>query len=73
VDDIRLALSAWAERLELYERAYAVASRLCASGTEADVPEDLKTVVSYWKASVLGADRASHQLLSYARASKRTP
>ena len=59
-------LACWTARAELHARAYAVAVRLCARFAKG-LPEDVRTVVSYWQSSVLAADDTAEQLLAYAR------
>src|SRR5262249_7164216 len=52
------------ERTPLHERAQRAALKLCRRYEK--VPQDVRTVISFWQASRASAERAARALLAYA-------
>jgi hypothetical protein len=61
-----MTLGSWIPRALLHQRAHGVALRLCARFAKG-LPEDVRSVVSFWQSTMLAGDRAAEQLLAYAR------
>ena len=56
----------WTVRTQLHRRAHDVALKLCKRFARR-LPEDVRTVISFWQSSVLAGDCAAEQLVAYAR------
>ena len=56
----------WTMHTQLHQRAHDVATKLCKRFAQR-LPEDVRSVVSFWQSSLLAGDQAAGQLIGYGR------